>query len=823
MPLVVDEIFVGERDRGMNVLSSSVSDAQSQSLAHYLDLPGQPPQGYVLTSYVSGALIGNSYVVARTSSDPSAERNGMVFSHAIVVAKDDIEAFADLRAIFGHLQKARSSPLLAERRMISATGRVEEPPPGPFSDMVTVPSKFPAITVDDARFENLIIRLWAKLPPAMRSELRFGLSFGPDEAQSQGLQIALVPASLEMLWPLERRIDATYDQSPARTAAGRYLSSGSSGKLEAHIEDLNIHSISLSKIALLGRSCEIAEKTSVSFSDAVAALRVVGVLQPDPDKGTSVKRKILDAVLSRPGPAALEHIMAIRNVNWAPFNLALDQPEELEMSFANRMASIGPQDDVCELLVAMFDAEAATREWRRAGIGVLGAMTKNMAIKLAPHIWTLLVTNTEIGVMVLGEAPTALLDLAMSQTPPTIAGKAIEQLSPLLARARFHKSEAQLLLLSHPKNILAALEEACGRDHSVYGDTAIEYCLLALPDEVIVTSATSLDNDLVIEAGAKVVAKDPSFLFRHDISKSQVQTLWHRSLLKSQLAWQIAPDISSIQDRLFKAISGAGVNAGLLTILMSTPLGDWCAFECRAQVWGLLPSTCRSSALSETAASWIASYPANVGNPAFFTPEMPLAESIADDSQSHKLLAALKAGTFEAALDTFLGNHALPMGLFIDTFKAFLGAGRTPDGVELERAGRLAVARNWRTASRTFGYTFGVPRLKPYFVVCSDHLDSWTRFSNGLWRPSQEDLLILLLEVVCELYPNGPTQADVWEQAGGDLSRLSTHGSGRNQWREALRFARFGGEISLRDHLNAMLADYPLNSRLQQISGVIGQ
>ena len=112
MPLVVDEIFVGERDRGMNVLSSSVSDAQSQSLAHYLDLPGQPPQGYVLTSYVSGALIGNSYVVARTSSDPSAERNGMVFSHAIVVAKDDIEAFADLRAIFGHLQKARSSPLL---------------------------------------------------------------------------------------------------------------------------------------------------------------------------------------------------------------------------------------------------------------------------------------------------------------------------------------------------------------------------------------------------------------------------------------------------------------------------------------------------------------------------------------------------------------------------------------------------------------------------------------------------------------------------------------------------------------------------------------
>ena len=84
MEIAFEEIMVGERGRAHDVLASSLPGDIARSLAHHLDLPGQLPPGFKLESYVSGFPHAGRYVVARTSLDPSAARQGMVFSHALV-------------------------------------------------------------------------------------------------------------------------------------------------------------------------------------------------------------------------------------------------------------------------------------------------------------------------------------------------------------------------------------------------------------------------------------------------------------------------------------------------------------------------------------------------------------------------------------------------------------------------------------------------------------------------------------------------------------------------------------------------------------------
>ncbi|RTP63489.1 caspase family protein [Enterobacter hormaechei] len=50
-----------------------------------------------------------------------------------------------------------------------------------------------------------------------------------------------------------------------------------------------------------------------------------------------------------------------------------------------------------------------------------------------------------------------------------------------------------------------------------------------------------------------------------------------------------------------------------------------------------------------------------------------------------------------------------------------------------------------------------------------------------------------LEDILADLYPAGPSDQDIWQRAGGDISRLKLSGTGRAQWFAALRVLRQGG------------------------------
>lgn len=69
-----------------------------------------------------------------------------------------------------------------------------------------------------------------------------------------------------------------------------------------------------------------------------------------------------------------------------------------------------------------------------------------------------------------------------------------------------------------------------------------------------------------------------------------------------------------------------------------------------------------------------------------------------------------------------------------------------------------------------------------------------------------------LEDIIAELYPSGPIDQDIWQRAGGDISRLRLNGTGRAQWFSALRTLKQGGggeNISIDSLIFEVKGDFP--------------
>ena len=74
-----------------------------------------------------------------------------------------------------------------------------------------------------------------------------------------------------------------------------------------------------------------------------------------------------------------------------------------------------------------------------------------------------------------------------------------------------------------------------------------------------------------------------------------------------------------------------------------------------------------------------------------------------------------------------------------------------------------------------------------------------------------------LLVIMSDLYPLGPTDQEIWNRAGGDLSRINLSGTGREKWYRALRALRQGGGgagIKEESLIAAALEDFPHHPEL---------
>lgn len=160
--------------------------------------------------------------------------------------------------------------------------------------------------------------------------------------------------------------------------------------------------------------------------------------------------------------------------------------------------------------------------------------------------------------------------------------------------------------------------------------------------------------------------------------------------------------------------------------------------------------------------------------------------------------------------------------LFTEHLLSVLRGGRSTQGDGLIRVFEVFnhVSEQVRSAaSGTQHPIFKASDLEDNFPIALDcggvHKLADTLLPNEkvkIWRK--------LCDIFSELYPAGPQDEDIWFRSGGDISRIRLSGSGRNNWRAALRVLQQGGggvSITKSSLINEALNDFPHHQQLKSM------
>ncbi|MYB26245.1 MAG: hypothetical protein F4X32_01930 [Candidatus Dadabacteria bacterium] len=820
MDIVFDEIMVGERNRAHDVLASTLPNDIARSLAHYLDLPGQLPPGFELRNYVSGFPYEDRYVVARTSRDPNAARQGMVFSHALVADLGAIGELVDIATVFERLRGSRPEEPLTSRMTVKASDGKTRPLPSPeLCDMLATSSDFPAVIEDPLALEGVISALWPRLLPGMRREIRFRLSFWPEESDLAKVHIVAVPTVTVTRWPSARLVEPKHGSELPRTAAGRFLRSESRADLCAFFAELSIDRSTFKTFCLASRALEIL-KDEAEFEDSLTALRIIGSLQPDPDKGAGVKKSLLGRLANRPGPSNVQEFLKLRNLDLKPFPEKSAFLEKITERFNHLFETNSHADALSPIALSAFDLSQSTEDWRNACCAAFARLSAAGAHSVAPLVWIMLSEHPEVGRFLLKQIMgVATMDRAMAECMDEAMLSNNSDLSDALIGVGFVQAETETLINRHNDDLAEALKEACERDRNRYGDGAVERILELMEPQSLVTAALAIDDQIVMSAAAVAVASSPKLLAKLSFRKCRVQKVWIEALKRSSEAWRIRSNIDALRNEVFDSLLSGELASNLLEHLVSSPLGNILDYPRRADVWQALLDRNRSACLDSTAKAWTKSLPDRVSQAVYLEPEQELALALASPKMQQAMRTALKRLPFEEILNVFTGNAHLPDELFSEVFAIYYQSDRHPSREELNRTARLVVTRVWINLTRSLWDRYGMTDdLREFFHICADHLDPWDRLLHRISRLSASELDSLLVETACELYPLGPMDNEIWTQAGGNPSQLDTSGTGQEQWGSAIRKIRNGNQVRAESLIAAMRDNYPKNKKLNYLA-----
>ena len=820
MRLDLDEVLVGERSRAHDVLASSLPVDVAKAIAHHLDLPGQLPPGFELQNYVLGFPNADRYVIARTSPDSTADRQGMVFSHAFVFDADAVTSLNHIAPLFRRLKTNRPNILTASRTTVETTDPCPVMPPAPqLCDLLVSPPGGPVVIADPLALESVIASLWPRLLPSLRRHLRFRLSFSPEEPNAAELHVVAVPPQTVTRWPSDRVLDLESCIQTPSTPAGRYLHGDSDSELVSFLDDLANVCDTFEDLSLASRALQLL-RLKPAFDSTLAAIRLIGSLQPDPGKGVSIKRTTLERLGTRPGPCTVEDFLALRNLDLAPFQEHGTFLDGLVLHFQELFELNQDPDVLSAIATSAFDSSQSTDGWRHAFENALFGLSSKGATATAPLVWILLSGQPELGSFLLRNVQNVVsMDRALADSFLQPVGMDPQTLSDALVGFGFVLAESEALIHRHDGVLLDALRDACDRDRHRYGATSVNYIIYRLTPSKRVSAALTVGDPLVVSAASAAVAADPSLLAELPLGDTRVQEIWAKALQLNPNAWRIAVDIGALRERVFEGLFDGEMSASLVQMLVDTPLGNLLDYSRRADIWAILPTASKSVCLRETSAAWIRSLPERAGNSGYLEPERQLAAVIASPTLLPQLKDAILDLGFDHVLTMFAANTGLPATLFGKALNAFCASATDSFDEQARRAARLVAARDWSQLTQDIWRTHAnASNLRVFFEICADHLDVWERMLYGIHRPTREDLHRLLVDVVCELYPRGPMDAEIWARAGGNPSKLDITGTGEQQWSAALQKIRYGDRITASDLIAEMLKDYPRNDKLQYLA-----
>ena len=723
-----DQAIYGAVRNGHGLKCASGNRKLASELAYRLDLPDTAPPGAEWSPFVSGFAIRDHYVVAKTFSDLTATRAGMVITHALICRLDEIVGLDDLRPIFSRL-------VAPADRAPEEVGRLEIEPGSmalaPTSDLASAaqllvtPGSGPVVRIGVAGFEQLVATLWSQLWPAIRGGFSFRLSFGPnDVVETPGPTLVCTPATLIGRWQRHRIIGQTDAGAPGAAA----MIDGSDGgaglrrfaeRIGAEIDDFEV-------LRLLEQAHVFATAKPDALDRLVPAVRLIQRLSPDPGSGEDEKRAIVDRIVAILPGARPAEMLTLRNLSLPGFATGKRIWTEVGRWFERTSYPAAADADLIQAVRDAIIVEEAQPSWRTAAKHGLENSSRKAEGALQPAFWRWSALDPRIAPALIAlfhedrDAVARFIEAAPRELSPAAA-------TPILATA------AKLKLYGlHAVTASASMKPiaAAQAQSAIEPGDDLSTMRLALrratPGELL-DAVEEVDDARVLRLAADATARTPALLSRRDMSTDANRRIWRNAVKVNHDAWRGPADPRAAFDQLLEEqMEGCRLPVDILGALSATPLADVTAFARRRELWPHIDGAVRERLLTATADSWFANPDAEI--------EPELAGRILADRRLDPLLSQLARGQLSTGLrlvSALTGNDNA-------RFRRWVGdvvrATRPISEGEADLLGRSVAGRE---RSDTVGdltslYSNGRRDLAPALRHCTGLMSFWDRLWLGI-------------------------------------------------------------------------------------------
>lgn len=811
--MLVDQAIYGAVRNGHGLRCASGNQKLASELADRLDLPDTAPPGADWSPFVSGFAIGDHYVVSRTFSDLTANRAGMVVTHALICRLEEIIELNDLRSLFVRLI---TSPENASDRVSTFTIKMGGSVPPSTSNLTStaqllvIPGSGPVVQIGINGFEQLVTALWAELWPSIRRRVSFRLSFGPkDIVEQPNPTIVCTPTTLIGRWH-QYRVVGQSNAYPSH-AASMIDGSDAGVGLRRFSDQIGANLESFDVLRLLEQACLFVSQKPDRVNRLIPAIRLIQRLSPDPMKGSKEKSEIVDRLVSLLSTAAPGEILTLRNLSISGFATSQRFWQAVELWFEQNNYSVAADTDLVQIVIDAILMEESEPSWRDAvKQGLKKASSKaNFKFQSAFWRWSSLDARILPAVITLihddRDAVARMIEIAPGELAPEAA-------KPILATAvslKLYGLHAVTASASMRPAIAARAQSIIEPGNDV---SAMRLALRqAKPDELL-DAVEEVDDARVLRLAAEATAYTPTLLAKRDMSTDANRRIWLDALKVNSDAWCGPADPrAAFEQLLTEQIEGRHTYADLLSMLSTTPLADVTAFPRRHYLWKHLNDDVRERLLISTVDAWFAHPQTEI--------EPELIDRILGDRRLDPLLSQLARGQFSTGLNlvsTLFGNESTRFRKWVDDV---VTANRALSEGDADLLGRSVSTRGCRDTLEdlTLLYLSGRRDLVPALRHCTLLMRFWDRIWLGISPATEAEKWESFVDLAAELYPSGPDHNGLWERAGGKDSDLTHHGSGIGRWHGAVRIIQNGKKPKISKLVHEMHKDFGANQKLATI------
>ena len=816
----IEQALYGESRGGHSLLTSSGDDAIATAVVQRLDLPDTAPPDAEWSPFLRGFPYQDRYVLSRTFHDTAASRGGMVFSHTLLAPLDELAETPHLQPLLRLLATSDGQRPNATTVRLPCT---QSPVPQAIdlvnaAEALVAAGTFPVVRLGHIGFDDLVVALWAHLPPEIRRGFAFRLSFGPADLIDQPMPaLVCTPHATAGRWAEHPVIRATTPHEPDSLAAAFLSGHVGATPLIEFMQQMGVRPATFPGLRLAEQAYQL-DIGEPSLDRRVGAMRLIENLSPHSDAGGAGKRLLVQRCCDALSGARADEILRLRNLRLSAF----PEPERVWKAVATWVAENSyAQDQDTEMLSVLEDAassDAAVEQWRGAILNGLAAAARSAKSFFPRAFWRWIRMRPEIAAAVFPHVPAkaGVEERLARATPRTLDRATAAAVEPLALSRGWLRLHGTVLSASTSPSDAARRQVAVDTERSFL--EGLRAALRRAKPAEVVACALEIEDPRVPRLAGEAVAKNPELLAGLNLTPTNAQAVWREALAIQPKSWQGPTDpaaaFHSILDRL---LHGNQTDPVLLERLSDSPLADLRNYPRRSEIWPRIGDIARRKMLTRTANGWLKKA---AGADIHAPPEQELQAAILEDNELEPTLDALipdRAGTavrIVAALSHYDQQQFLQL---LGALMSRTSSLSTPDA---EGIGRLVLQRRWKNAAAyLFGqFKSGRRDLKPALRTCSDMLDWWDRAFYALVPISEYEKWEAFQELAAELYPGGPDDEGLWERAGGADADLSTGRNGRTRWRNTLRRIRNGQGPTSSALLARMMEDFPHNERIHHLA-----